>query len=184
MIVGKRVICDIADSATVDIPASGRLKVGVDSFGATHPGIHKSKLSIDEDGVFRVTSGTARLGPCSVVHVEGEFSMGSSYINSHSRVLCGDEIRIGDGCAIAWNTELLDDDCHNLRVDGQTRSRSAPIVLEDNVWVGHDVTIKKGVTIGEGAVIGSNTVVTDDIPANSLAVGNPAQVVYDDVEWW
>lgn len=51
------------------------------------------------------------------------------------------------------------------------------------MWIGHDVTIKKGVTIGDGAVVGSHSVVTTDIPPATLAVGSPAEVIADDVEW-
>lgn len=54
---------------------------------------------------------------------------------------------------------------------------SAPIKIEDNVWIGEKSTILKGVTIGKGAVIGCNSVVTKDVPPYSVACGNPAVVV-------
>lgn len=53
----------------------------------------------------------------------------------------------------------------------------APIVIGDNCWIAGDVTVCAGVTIGEGCVIGAGSVVTRDIPANSLAFGNPCRVV-------
>ena len=52
-----------------------------------------------------------------------------------------------------------------------------PIVLENNVWIGGSCTILPGVTIGENAVIGAGAVVTKDIPANTVAAGNPAKVL-------
>ena len=52
-----------------------------------------------------------------------------------------------------------------------------PITVEDNVWFGGGVTVLPGVTIGENSVIGAGAVVTRDIPANSVAVGNPAKVI-------
>ena len=54
---------------------------------------------------------------------------------------------------------------------------TAPITIEDNCWIGGGVNICSGVTIGEGSVIGAGSVVTRDIPANSLAVGNPCRVL-------
>ena len=54
---------------------------------------------------------------------------------------------------------------------------SSPVHIGSNVWIGEQVCILPGVTIGNGAVIGANSVVTKDIPGNSIAVGNPAKVI-------
>ena len=56
-------------------------------------------------------------------------------------------------------------------------SESAPIVIEDNVWIGEYATILKGVTIGKGAVVASHAVVTKDVPPYTIVAGNPARVV-------
>lgn len=56
---------------------------------------------------------------------------------------------------------------------------SAPITIEDNVWLGGSVVVCPGVTIGENSIIGAGAIVTRDIPANSIAVGNPARVIKD-----
>jgi len=52
-----------------------------------------------------------------------------------------------------------------------------PINIGDNCWISANVVITGGVTIGEGCVIGAGSVVTKDIPANSLAAGNPCKVI-------
>ena len=52
-----------------------------------------------------------------------------------------------------------------------------PITIGDNVWLGGGAIILPGVTIGENSVVGAGTVVTKDIPANCVAVGNPARVI-------
>lgn len=52
----------------------------------------------------------ATIGPGSFVKIAGDFSIGASYINYSANVRCENEITIGDGCAIAWNFEILDDD--------------------------------------------------------------------------
>ena len=49
--------------------------------------------------------------------------------------------------------------------------------IEDNVWIGESVSILPGVTVGKNAIIGANSVVTKNIPANCIAVGNPARVI-------
>ncbi len=56
---------------------------------------------------------------------------------------------------------------------------SAPVVVGKNAWVGGKTVILPGVTIGEGAVIGAGSVVSKDIPAYCIAVGNPAKVIKD-----
>ena len=53
----------------------------------------------------------------------------------------------------------------------------APIVIEDNVWIGEYSAVLKGVTIGEGAIVASHSGVTKDVPSYSIVAGNPAQVV-------
>ena len=53
---------------------------------------------------------------------------------------------------------------------------SAPIIIEDDVWIGANVTIIGGVTIGKGSVIGAGSVVTRDIPSGVIAYGNPCRV--------
>jgi len=109
--------------------------------------------------------------------------MGDSYINSHARVLCGNEITIGNDVSIAWNVQILDDDRHELIVDGEPTEKTAPININDDVWIGHDVSIHKGVTIHTGSVVASNSVVTADVPPNTLVAGIPAKVVRQDVDW-
>lgn len=57
------------------------------------------------------------------------------------------------------------------------RTFALPVMIEDGCWIGGGVIILPGVTIGQKCVIGAGSVVTKDIPANSLAVGNPCRVI-------
>ncbi|WP_305847127.1 DapH/DapD/GlmU-related protein, partial [Zoogloea sp. LCSB751] len=52
-----------------------------------------------------------------------------------------------------------------------------PVTIEDRVWIGGGAILLPGVTIGRRAIIGAGAVVTRDIPADSVAVGNPARVI-------
>ena len=54
---------------------------------------------------------------------------------------------------------------------------TAPVTIGDNCWIGAGAVICPGVTIGDNSVIGAGSVVTRDIPANSVAVGNPCRVL-------
>lgn len=54
---------------------------------------------------------------------------------------------------------------------------AAPIVIEDDVFVGMEALVLRGVTVGEGAVVGAGAVVTQDVPPQTVGAGNPATVV-------
>jgi galactoside O-acetyltransferase len=89
-------------------------------------------------------------------------------------------IKIGKRCMIAANSGIYANN-HNftnpiLPIKYQGVSRKG-IVIEDDCWLGHGVTVLDGVTIGKGSVIGAGAVVTKDIPPFSVAVGTPARVI-------
>lgn len=181
MLVHRNVIVDISSDAKLDV--EGRLVLGfIGETSASHPDLMKPKFFLGEDATITVPSGSARIGPCSVTHVEGDFTMGNSYINSHGKILCEDSISIGDDCAIAWHVELSDSDMHPYAIDGQAVPYRAPIELGDRVWIGSNVQVKKGVTIGDGAVVASGSVVTDDVDSGTLVAGVPAERVCDDID--
>lgn len=174
----SNVITNISQNCTFDI--GNRLSVGIVNYPASHPKLARSVFTTKpESSVTHSGTASATIGPGSVVYIDGDYSMGDSYINSHCRIICGNEITIGDNVAIAWNVELVDDDRHQFAGSEQT----APIIIKDNVWIGHNVTIKKGTTVNKGAVIASNSVVTSDIPSRTLVAGSPAKIIKSDIEW-
>jgi maltose O-acetyltransferase len=87
-------------------------------------------------------------------------------------------ITIGDDVQIGPNVQLLTP-IHPIE-PGPRRNKweaAKPIVIKDNVWLGGGVIVCPGVTIGENTVVGAGAVVTKDLPANVVAVGNPARVI-------
>ncbi|XQS16972.1 acyltransferase [Citrobacter telavivensis] len=131
---------------------------------------------------------------------EGFVSIGNNtFINSGTKLISRSSISIGDNVTIAWGCMIYDHDSHSIdyreRMNDQNQQlqdwrsgsfianknwktvNSKPIVIGNNVWLGFDVVVLKGVTIGDGAIIGARSVVTRDIPAWCVAVGNPARVV-------
>jgi acetyltransferase-like isoleucine patch superfamily enzyme len=97
-------------------------------------------------------------------------------------VICAaDSITIGDRVAIGANSTLIDTDFHPLdyrrRQEHPADARTAPIVIEDDVFVGMHCLILKGVRLGQGCVIGAGSVVARDVPPGMIAAGNPAQVL-------
>ena len=87
-------------------------------------------------------------------------------------------ITIGDDVQIGPNVQLLTP-THPVEPEPRRAKWEAaePIAIGDNVWLGGGAIVLPGVTIGENTVVGAGSVVTRDLPANVVAVGNPARVV-------
>ncbi len=108
----------------------------------------------------------------------GEIEIGDyCLISPGVRISAAESIRIGHNCMFAANVYISDSDWHGIYNRIRPFRCTKPVVLENNVWLGESVIVNKGVTIGENSVIGAGSVVTKDIPANSIAAGNPAKVI-------
>ena len=119
-----------------------------------------------------------------------EFRVGNrTFIGTGCIFTIGRSIIIGDDVLIAGACSVADYSAHPLdpekRIAGEQVDPEdvRPVRIGNKAWLGRGVTILPGVTIGEGAVIGAATVVTKDVPAGHICVGNPgrllARTVYD-----
>lgn len=109
-----------------------------------------------------------------------EISIGNDVsINNAFSAIAFSKIHIGNNVLIGVNCSIIDTDGHDLNPNERTTGipKTASVCIEDNVFVGSNVTILKGVTIGENSVIANSAVVTHSIPKNSIAAGNPAKVI-------
>jgi acetyltransferase-like isoleucine patch superfamily enzyme len=106
---------------------------------------------------------------------------GGSFLNIAVMVAALERVEIGEHCMFA-NGCLITDANHRFDdpdkpVPWQGFTSKGPTVIGDNVWCGAHVVITSGVNIGERCVIGAGSVVTQDIPAWSIAAGAPAKVL-------
>lgn len=131
---------------------------------------------------------------------EGRVTIGNHCFIGGSTFISHSAIDIGNNVTIAWGGTIYDHDSHSLNyldrrkdIDNQlddirngrnfichkdwSKVNSKPIKICDDAWIGMNVIILKGVTIGEGAIVGAGSVVTKDVPAWTVVVGNPARVV-------
>lgn len=101
-----------------------------------------------------------------------------TFVNYNLTALDVVTITIGEDCQIGPNVQLL---TPTHPIDPEPRrdklEAAQPITIGDNVWLGGGVIVCPGVTIGDNSVIGAGSVVTKDVPANVVAVGNPARVI-------
>ena len=100
------------------------------------------------------------------------------YANVNLVILDGAKVKIGDNAFIAPNVGIY---TAGHPLDASQRNRGLeyayPVTIGHNVWIGAGAIILPGVTIGDNVVIGAGSVVTKNIPAYSLAVGNPCRVI-------
>ena len=93
------------------------------------------------------------------------------------RLASAEHIIVGDNCMIASNSYVSDADWHDVYDRTWAPGKSAPVVLEENVWLCERSLVGKGVRIGENSIVGAGAVVTKDVPPNCIVAGNPARIV-------
>jgi acetyltransferase-like isoleucine patch superfamily enzyme len=129
-----------------------------------------------------------------VVGPNGRVRVGSFTCLNGVYLVCHQEITVGDHCLLAWGSVITDSPVPQPESVAERRSalRAAaeapdrwlpavspprPVTIEDNVWVGFDSVVLPGVHLGRGCIVGCKSVVSGEIPAYAVCVGNPGRVV-------
>ena len=108
------------------------------------------------------------LSNSAVIEIGDNCGFSGTVIGAFSKITIGNNVKCGA------NTLITDSDWH---LDDGRSGIPKPVIIGDNVWLGVNATVLKGVTIGENSLIGAGSVVTKDIPPNTIAVGNPCQII-------
>lgn len=170
--------------------------------------VYRSKITVPKNNKVRLASG-ARLHNLNI-EIKGEnneliihpdtFIVGKIElfgnnnrveIGEHSRIVGGSlivhdgtSLTFGKRCMAASGLEIRTSDSHPIfNANGAIINPPRDIIINDHVWLASDVTVLKGAKIGKHSVIGIKSVVTNRIPANSIAVGTPARVVKSNITW-
>ena len=118
--------------------------------------------------------------PNSPLHIDfGNMEIGDDTIINFNFVALDEAlIKIGNNCFIGPNCSIYTV-VHSLTTEERNQGYmyAKPVTINDNCWLGGNVTVLPGVSIGEGSVIGAGSVVTKNIPAGVLAYGNPCKVI-------
>ena len=113
--------------------------------------------------------------PGATLTIGNNVGMSSTRLWIHESARIGNNVKIG-GCVLITDTDAHPMD-YMARRSSNEGTKSAPVVIEDDVWVGAHCIILKGVTIGARSIIGAGSVVTKSIPADCVAAGNPCRVI-------
>lgn len=131
--------------------------------------------------------------------LSGKIKIGNNSFIGGSKLICINEIIIGNDVMTSWGVTIVDNNAHSLISTERTNDvkdalkamqigkigiykdwsvvKRAPVIIKDKAWIGFNNIILKGVTIGEGAIIGAGSVVTKDVPDYAVVAGNPAKIV-------
>ncbi|ERS52247.1 MULTISPECIES: sugar O-acetyltransferase [unclassified Corynebacterium] len=110
---------------------------------------------------------------CNLVCGERVFINFGATILAQAQVMLGDGVMVGPNCSLITVGHPVND--HEMRAGGWEIAK--PITIGDNTWLGANVTVLPGITIGKNCVLGAGTLITTDIPDNSLVLGTPGRVV-------
>lgn len=115
------------------------------------------------------------------LHPQARLTIGDNVGMSGGAICVACEVTIGSNVMLGANVMVTDSDFHPVAPAGRRTSTQnigiAPVWIENNVFVGANTTILKGAHVGENSVIGAGSIVTGEIPPNTIAAGIPARVI-------
>ena len=140
---------------------------------------NNNRIVIDKNARF--------MGPCRIT-MEGDSTLligENAGIRDVRFVLKDASIVIGKLCMFSNHIELRNTDSHKVisLEDKHVKNKPCDIRLGEHVWIGQNVTILKGVSIGNDSIVAMGTIVTKDVPANSIVAGVPSRVVKTGITW-
>lgn len=153
---------------------AARLGVGVRVIGLA-PKVQDrgGKFLIGDDVIF-----DAKLTPIFVeLEQDAVLEIGNgTYVNDGVWFGCTGKITIGERVLIGPGVRVFDNSYHGL-YQRRVMPAPQPVTIEDDAWIATNSLILAGVTIGRGAIVGANSVVSKDVPAYCIVVGNPARQI-------
>jgi acetyltransferase-like isoleucine patch superfamily enzyme len=112
---------------------------------------------------------------------EGEVEIGAKTVMGQECTISAyQRVRIGQQCVIADRAMFIDFDHGVVEVERPIRLQGIykrDVEVGSNVWIGYGACVLRGVRVGDNAIVGTNSVVTRDVPANSVVAGIPARVI-------
>ncbi len=157
-----------------------------------HPG--SEIRNAGRSGAIRIGSYSHIGGQLLVFPVTGKIEIGDfCSIGPGTRIWSQEEIMIGHHVLISHTVAVMDTDGHEASADARSSEvehimkhglpmekgtvKTAPVHIGNHVWIGCHSIILKGVSIGDRTIVGAGSVVTKSLPADCIAVGNPARIV-------
>ena len=120
------------------------------------------------------------VGENSLIHLGKECIVGhGSYLSAKE----GKSLIIKEKCMLSRNVKVMTSDGHPIYQDENIINYAKDVLIDEHVWLADNVTILKGVTVGAYSIVGINATLTHSIDSHTIAVGNPAKVVKENIIW-
>jgi acetyltransferase-like isoleucine patch superfamily enzyme len=138
---------------------------------------------------YEMANPIGRFHACSIiVGNRGELTVGDNVGISSTAIVCQDRIEIGNNVHLGGNVVIYDTDFHSLKAEDRlcreedvAGTKTSPVKLGHNAFIGAHSTILKGVSIGDNSIVGACSVVTKNIPDNQIWAGNPAKFIRNNI---
>lgn len=167
--------------------ASIQIDKGITVYGVPMLDMHRGgKLSVGKNLVLCSKSEYTALGVskrCIIrtIAAGASIAIGNDCGLSGTSIVAASRISIGDECLVGADVLICDTDFHPINPEHRRftvkGTKSSPVIIGHNVFIGARATILKGASIGDNSLIGAGSVVVSDIPPNVIAAGNPARVL-------
>jgi acetyltransferase-like isoleucine patch superfamily enzyme len=143
-----------------------------------------STIAIGSNCKFNSSRNSVRIGldkRCSFATLNkgAQIIIGNNTGATGLTIAAWNQVKIGENVLMGTCCTIIDNDFHNPNPAIRNKSlvSAKPVSIEDNVFLGMNCTVLKGVTIGKNSVIAANSVILNDIPPNSFAMGNPCKLI-------
>ena len=159
----------------------GMIKIGLSGFGLSlhNPCVLQNNGRIVFKGRCEIGGGTR------ITCFGGVLEIGDGCTFTGDCIICAKKrISIGQDCLISWNTQIMDSDYHQIKVDGMVINDDEEVIISDHVWICSNVTVLKGTKLGRNNVVGSMSLLNREINGDNIVImGNPPKVVRYNIEW-
>ncbi len=188
-------ICGDRNSLEYESPSISRASIdiiGNDNTIKIHPSARLGSVKIvlrgDHHRLFIGSDVRMDAGLLRLIHGGGLIAIGARTVIVDAELISsevGTKLVIGEDCLISDRVHAWTGDAHSI-VDAKTGKRlnyGRDITIANHVWIGYEAVLLKGATIGRDSIIGARTVLSKELPPQSLAAGNPAKVIKNNVTW-
>ena len=173
------VLLRMGGGCIIDEFNTGSVRLGFSGVGIFDKRYDRGIWECDGKVRFR---GKASLGQGTKVSVgtDGHLVLGVNFrVTAKSEIVCFDNVNIGDGVLVSWDSIIMDTDFHQLNDE----PRTSPITIADSVWIGMRSAILKGAFIPRGSVIAAGSTMTKALDGECCLYGGVNRVLKRDIKW-